>query len=186
MSSRSKIKESCLDLFIQNGVEGTSTKMILNASGVSNGGLFHHFSSKDEIVKEIYYDIKEEMRIYLQSKLDVNLATRPFLLTYWTEVIHWGMENKRKKLYLEMYSKSATIRNCTNSSISEKFLFITERVEKAIQNKEIVSHNLLYFLYHFTASTDAVINYLNDYPEHNSSKFLEQQFTQYWRSVVNF
>lgn len=168
MNNREKIKVACLSLFNEYGIHGTSTKMILEASGVSNGGLFHHFPTKEDIVIDIYYDIKEEMYLSLKNTVDINLPTRSFLQTYWFSTIKWGLDHPHKKLFLDMYSNSTILRNCSNDQQLVKFAFLTDRIQAAIDENEIVSPNLLFFIYHFSRSTDAIINYINASPVDNT------------------
>lgn len=47
---RQEIMETALKLFINKGYEKTTTNDILNALNLSRGGLYHHFSSKEDIL----------------------------------------------------------------------------------------------------------------------------------------
>lgn len=50
LTEREKLLESCFDCFSKNGLEGTSTKMLAEACGMSSGNIFHYFATKDEII----------------------------------------------------------------------------------------------------------------------------------------
>ncbi len=52
-----------LDVFIEKGYYGTSTREIARRAGVSSGLLFHYFSSKESIYHELVKIGVEEMRI---------------------------------------------------------------------------------------------------------------------------
>lgn len=52
-----------LDVFIEKGYYGTSTREIARRAGVSSGLLFHYFSNKDSIYLELVKIGVEEMRI---------------------------------------------------------------------------------------------------------------------------
>lgn len=52
-----------LDVFIEKGYYGTSTREIARRAGVSSGLLFHYFSSKESIYLELVKIGVEEMRI---------------------------------------------------------------------------------------------------------------------------
>ncbi len=50
-----------LDLFLQNGYENTTITQIMKAAGLSKGGLYHYFSSKEDILDEaICYGLKSD------------------------------------------------------------------------------------------------------------------------------
>lgn len=54
--TRARILEAALACFLQDGYEQTTVARICERAGVSNGALFHHFSSKDAISDAIYVD----------------------------------------------------------------------------------------------------------------------------------
>ena len=60
-----------LDVFIEKGYYGTSTREIARRAGVSSGLLFHYFSNKDSIYLELVKIGAEEM------KLDTNILLFP-------------------------------------------------------------------------------------------------------------
>ncbi len=53
---KSEIYEKALDLFVKNGFDATPLSMISEALGMSKGNLFHHFSSKENLLFQIQLD----------------------------------------------------------------------------------------------------------------------------------
>ncbi|WP_102028339.1 TetR/AcrR family transcriptional regulator [Salirhabdus sp. Marseille-P4669] len=51
---KDKIVETALLLFEKNGFHGVSVKEIVEYSGTSKGGFYHHFQSKDELLYKIH------------------------------------------------------------------------------------------------------------------------------------
>jgi AcrR family transcriptional regulator len=56
MGVRERILDSALECFTEDGYDRTTVARIRERSGVSNGALFHHFSSKDAIAGALYVD----------------------------------------------------------------------------------------------------------------------------------
>ncbi|MFQ8582669.1 MAG: TetR/AcrR family transcriptional regulator [Holdemania massiliensis] len=48
-----KIVETAAQLFVEKGYEQTSIQDILDVSGLSKGGLYHHFKSKEQIFEAV-------------------------------------------------------------------------------------------------------------------------------------
>ena len=46
---REQIKEIALNLFVSRGYSKTTMDEIIQAVGISKGGMYHHFSNKEEI-----------------------------------------------------------------------------------------------------------------------------------------
>jgi len=49
-----RLLEAALGLFAENGYEGTSVQDVVAAAGVTKGAMYHYFSSKDDLLHEIY------------------------------------------------------------------------------------------------------------------------------------
>jgi AcrR family transcriptional regulator len=54
--SRSNILESAHDLFITQGYHGTSMRQIANHTGISLGGIYNHFSGKEDIFQAVFLE----------------------------------------------------------------------------------------------------------------------------------
>ena len=60
VSRKEKTREEILNvayrLFLENGFHGTSMRPIAREAGVSLGGIYNHFNSKEEIFASIFYE----------------------------------------------------------------------------------------------------------------------------------
>ena len=54
------LKKATIEQLISNGFSGLSIIPIVKKAGVSQGALFYHFTSKDELIAEAFKDILEE------------------------------------------------------------------------------------------------------------------------------
>lgn len=71
--TRQRIIELAAPLFNQRGFEGCSMQDILNATGLKKGGIYRHFSSKEELAAEAFrYSLSQAFRIRLPA-LDTQL-----------------------------------------------------------------------------------------------------------------
>jgi TetR/AcrR family transcriptional repressor of nem operon len=52
--TRRKIVESAAPIFNQHGYEGTSLNDLMEATGLQKGGIYRHFSSKEELAAEAF------------------------------------------------------------------------------------------------------------------------------------
>lgn len=73
--TRERILQAALACFLEQGYEGTTVARIREASGVSNGALFHHFPSKDAIAGALYADALLDFQAELWRILDARPAT---------------------------------------------------------------------------------------------------------------
>src|ERR1700744_2541817 len=72
-STRQRIIEQAAPLFNQRGFEGCSMADIMEATGLEKGGVYRHFSSKEELAAEVF-------RYAMQTVLEARSITdRPEL-----------------------------------------------------------------------------------------------------------
>lgn len=98
-NKRAELLEKCFDCFCKNGIEGTSTKMLAEACGMSSGNIFHYFQTKDEIIID--------STAYCMAKVEEDfMANAPENLTdvvrFLHEIPYWTAERHGEK-YRFMY-----------------------------------------------------------------------------------
>jgi len=62
-----KILEVSLQLFVQHGIDGTTTKAIAMSAGVSEGALYRHFPSKEALAQYLFESLLESLTRDLQG-----------------------------------------------------------------------------------------------------------------------
>ena len=91
LTEREKLLESCFDCFSKNGLEGTSTKMLAEACGMSSGNIFHYFATKDEIIiRSTAHCMAKVEDDFMANALQNAADIRRFLqeVPYWTAEKH--------------------------------------------------------------------------------------------------
>jgi len=72
-STKAKIFDAAIELFANKGFKGTSVREIANALGLTEGAVYRHFSSKDEILESIFAYTKEQ--VYMPLPIEQTLGT---------------------------------------------------------------------------------------------------------------
>lgn len=60
-TTRARIERAALDLFAAKGVDAATTREIAAAAGLSEGALYRHFASKEEIAASLFATIHERL-----------------------------------------------------------------------------------------------------------------------------
>lgn len=60
-TTKAKIERAALTLFAENGIDGVSTKQIAAKAGISEGAIYRHFFSKEELAKSLMKAIHERL-----------------------------------------------------------------------------------------------------------------------------
>ncbi|MFN2560423.1 MAG: TetR/AcrR family transcriptional regulator [Jatrophihabitans sp.] len=55
--ARERVLDAAVELFAQQGFDGTSVSQVITRAGVAKGGFYHHFASKEALLYEVYGDL---------------------------------------------------------------------------------------------------------------------------------
>ena len=121
---RKQIKEIALKLFVDKGYSKITMEEIVQAVGISKGGMYHHFSNKEEIFLELLRDGDEYRKDIVQKSMRENLLSRrdkivdillerildknPYKDLYTVFLIEMQGNDKFKMLYLANSSKRSS------------------------------------------------------------------------------
>lgn len=76
MDTRVELRNAAVRLGVREGVQGASIRTIAREAGVTEGAVYKHFVNKDELIREAYTAIVEEMA---RDKLVLLRADLPFV-----------------------------------------------------------------------------------------------------------
>jgi AcrR family transcriptional regulator len=57
VGARERILSAAVDLFATQGFDATSVAQVIDRAGLTKGGFYHHFASKDALLYEVYGDL---------------------------------------------------------------------------------------------------------------------------------
>jgi AcrR family transcriptional regulator len=81
-STRDRILDAALDLFVQHGFDGTSVRQIAERVGTTKAALYYYFASKDEILMALHMRLHEFGRELIKTTGD-----EPMTLEAWGALI---------------------------------------------------------------------------------------------------
>lgn len=96
-STKERILDVALELFIEKGYEGTSLREIAEELGVTKAALYYHYASKDDILMALHMRLHEFGREHLQA-----LAGGPIDLAGWESLLTALLDEMlaQRKLFL--------------------------------------------------------------------------------------
>ena len=80
--TRQRILDVALDLFIEQGFDGTSLRQIAEKLGVTKAALYYHFESKDDILMALHMRLHEFGKVAL-----LRMGEEPVTLELWEELL---------------------------------------------------------------------------------------------------
>ena len=92
---RNAILEALTETIALRGLSA-STLAIAKKAGVSEGTIFKHFQTKDELLNTLYRELKSETVAVLMSGFPRRQSVRSRLQHIWNSYIEWGSTNYTK------------------------------------------------------------------------------------------
>lgn len=182
MNKKTQIIEIATKLFSENGFENTSISAVCEASNVSKGLVFHHFKSKDGLLREIFSVTTKKIIEMNQSINDEQKPTeRLFDL-----INSFFIQIKSDKLFFQLDLNVMTqpkTRELLNDLIKERSTFILTSVKQIFnqintENAEIIS-------YLFIAELDGIaLNYLGIFDNYPLEQIKEQLLKKYIKNGI--
>ena len=67
---REELLEKCFDLFARNGFQGVTMREISKQLDVSTGTLYHYFPSKEEIFRQMIFQLSKRQVVFLRERFN--------------------------------------------------------------------------------------------------------------------
>lgn len=76
MSTRDKIINAAVDLFIKQGIPKTTTREIAASASVAEGSIYRYFPSKDQLAWQVFKDYHQYLANQLQMSVSQNIRLK--------------------------------------------------------------------------------------------------------------
>lgn len=106
---RETFLNAALKLFVENGVQTTSTAKIAQEAGTAAGTLFIYFPTKQNLIDELILKISREQSENTKTQLSPELSAQGMFLAIWNSTIHWFLENIQAYQYVQQVRDSGVI-----------------------------------------------------------------------------
>ncbi|MFE0757544.1 TetR/AcrR family transcriptional regulator [Inquilinus sp. NPDC058860] len=105
-SKRDAILKATLELVAERGFHDTPMSQVAKRSGASPGVIYHYFASKDELIRDLYREVKAvKARAMLQGGVDGVSPKEAFKRT-WRNAYDFYRTHRLEARFLEQYENS--------------------------------------------------------------------------------
>ncbi len=158
-----EIIQAAVDEFLEKGYDGTSMESIARRAGVSKGGLYHHFSSKDEILLMANQKLNEPVYM-IMLEAGQNPSASQGLSWYIKNYLEYWSEHKREMVfYMISYVKlldNPSLGKMYASYAQNMIVFFQDLYQRGIDSGEFVPHSAYESALTFMAAVDGIVMYL--------------------------
>jgi AcrR family transcriptional regulator len=133
-STREKILDVALDLFTDQGFDGTSMREIAERLHISKPAIYHHFASKEEILMALHMRLHEFGRTALER-----LAGQTVTLQTWTSLLNDLLDQMlaQRKIFLMHERNQAALEKLHRKDHDDEHDDIQERLRQALTDPSV-------------------------------------------------
>lgn len=103
-ATREALLSTAIGLFAIDGVPATSVPAITREAGVAIGTFYHHFTSKEQLVNELYRTWKQALARCLLDGLAAEPGVRAQFLHVWSRLGEFARHHGRELAFLELHN----------------------------------------------------------------------------------
>jgi AcrR family transcriptional regulator len=185
-SRETRIKEitnAAMEVFLEKGYQNATMEEIAKKTGMSKGGLYHHFKSKDIILLFVNQKISQYIEGILYKSLEMH-SVKEGILFYIENYLKYWLEHPKETSFLFL-SITKILEDNQLLKYYQQFTgdymnFFEEAFQRGIQAGELVQHDTKTSSLTLVAALDGIICYLmlddelklDEVIKHFESKFI--------------
>ncbi len=183
---REQLLEASIDLFAKEGFWNTPTARIAKHAKVATGTLFNYFPSKEELIDEVYVQLKHELFDALKVGFPTDADGRTCFKHIWSGYVRWGVANPTRFMLLEQLRMSDLVSQEARGQIDQEAGFMTELLDAGIENKVFRDVPKDYLITVIMANVESSVKYAiaSDLNEDGLEAFCENGFEMLWKSIA--
>ncbi len=179
-----EISSAALDVFLEKGYENTTMEAIAQRAGVSKGGLYHHFQSKDHVLLMVNQKICQEMDEIFEKAAQCG-SVKEGILYYIENYIRFWLEHPRETSFLFMslakVLDNEELLNYYHDYTLDYVQYFEQAFTRGIHQGEFISHDVKTSALMLMSALDGILFYmisdedlhLDEIMQHFQDKFIK-------------
>lgn len=132
-NKRAAILQATLRLISEHGFHGTAMSKVAKEAGVSAGIIYHYFKNKDELIVELYKDVKKRSADAQAGNLDPTMPLRAQIRQLWGDIIRYFIQHPDETTFLTQFSTSPYCTAAVEEACLNYYRPIIECHERAVE-----------------------------------------------------
>ena len=179
-----QIIEAAIRLFAKDGISVPTAK-IAKEAGVSNGTLFNYFATKQDLIDDVYFFIKEKIANEVMYEIDIDAGMKQMFFDIWKAYIDWAHAYPLEHRVVELLKTSQMLSEDVKEAGEHFFVAIYEVMEQGIEDKTLTNAPVLYLCEIAAAQLRATISYAQNHNLNQTElkNLINRSFEIYWNGI---
>ena len=157
------ITDAAMEIFLKKGYENTTMESIAKKAGISKGGLYHHFKSKDMVLVFVNQKISEKLEKIAYESVEMS-SVKEGLLFYIENYLRYWLEHPVETTFLFL-SITKILDNSELLKYYQQFTgdymeYMEEAFKMGIEAGEFIPHDARTSAVTLVAALDGIICYM--------------------------
>jgi len=176
---RSALLQSAAREIAASGL-GASTASIAKGAGLAEGTMFTYFSSKEDLLNELYIDLKTEVYSSIHASFPHDSDLRARVKHIWTEYLRWAIERPDQRKVSTLLNLSSLISPATRDRMIAERGAVSRTMDELGKRGAFKDLPPGFASSAMLAMQEAVMEMATKKPRQRS-KLIEQAFDAFWR-----
>jgi AcrR family transcriptional regulator len=179
---RNAILAAATRVFAEEGL-AAATARIAKQAGVADGTLFTYFSSKDELLNQLYLELKAELREVMMADYPRDAALEARVRHVWQRYVAWGAANTHKRKTMAQLGMSERVSAESRAQGSAGFADITALQAEGLGTGPLCDVQPTYFGALMGALADVTMEFMAREPA-SADRYRDAGFAVFWNGIT--
>ena len=130
-----RIFDAALKLFVEKGIDNTSTSLISKEAGIAAGTLYLYFENKVDLINKLYISKKKEILDLICTDTSASTLSYEYLEKLWMEAVEWGVNNPHAFKFMTQMESSPYCNEELQAQFANYMKALINLIKGNIENK---------------------------------------------------
>ena len=169
-------------LFAEEGLNAPTAR-IAKLAGVAEGSLFTYFASKDELLNQLYLELKRQLRSAMDPA-PARAGLRAQLRQAWLTYVAWGVAHPRERQVLAQLGLSDRVLEATRTEGVQAFCEVSRLLEAGMAKGVLRDQPPAFVGALMAAMADTTMDFIQRDPG-AAERTREAGFSAFWNAVTH-
>jgi len=178
---RSAILAAATELVAAQGL-GAPTAKIAKQAGLAEGTLFTYFENKDDLLNQLYLEIKTDLRDAMMANYPAHRSLADRARHIWDRYIDWGVAFPAKRKALSQLGVSGRITTTTTDASRSAFCEIEALMHESLATGPLKDQPPAFVVAIMESLAETAMRFTTSDPA-QAERYKQAGFDAFWRAI---
>lgn len=179
---RNALLSAAIQVFAEEGLASPALK-IARMAGVAEGTLFNYFSTKDELLNQLYLQLKSELRDVMMPGYPRSETARKRLRHAWQAYVEWGVAEPQKRKVMALLGMCGQVTEQSKLAGMQDFTEINALMQESIASGLFREQSPAFVAAIMGALAETTMDFISREPG-QAEQYAESGFQALWNAIA--